>query len=200
MEAKYANITTKENSEAMHNFCNEIESTGCFSKLSVPTIINSSESTNEEYVCPTVDWVNKYLNNLKIQENVECNGKQDDYLAGNINSVIEALNVILVKPLSSDNLLYLGTPLFLSCKNFPNCDTKYEFLGYIDDIFGSIEEPMYSITMQCDLHDTLYINTKVYYFPNNPSTLHMYVEHTIDKISNKRKYRIKKKKCMKMCL
>lgn len=181
-----------QNSEAIDNFCSETD-TVCFSELSLSTTPNSLISTNQEYICPAMDRVNKYLNNLKIQENVESNGKQDGHLVGNIDNVIETLNVVLVKPISSDSLLYFGTPLFINCMNLPKSDRKYILLGYIDDIFGSIEEPMYSVTTKSDLYDTLDVNTEVYYFPNSPSTLHMYVEHTIDESSNKKKYRVRKK-------
>ncbi|XP_033340969.2 uncharacterized protein LOC117228963 [Megalopta genalis] len=172
MEAK-SNIKIKENSEAM------------------PNTICSSKS--EEHSCETMEWMNKYLKDLKIQENVGSKGKQGECLAGNITNIIKKLNVVLVKPYSSDILLYIGTPLFLNCSDSQNCETKYIFLGGIDDIFGSIEEPMYAINIKCDLYNNLNINAELYYFPDNPNTYSLHIEYTIDKSSDKKKYRLRKK-------
>lgn len=133
--------------------------------------------------------INKIFKELRIQTNLEYN-KEDTQLAGKINSIIETLNTVLVQPIAPDILLYFGTPLFLNQSMSQNCRTKYILLGYIDDIFGSIGEPIYSITMKSNPKDILNINAHVYYFPNNPSTVQVYVEHTIDKISNKEKYSI----------
>ena len=130
-----------------------------------------------------VDQMDECFKELRIQT-------EREHLAGNISSIIETLNVVLVKPFSSDILLYFGTPLFLNCTNDRSSVAKYTLLGYIDDIFGSIGEPMYSITIKCNPKEVLNLNAQVYYFPNDPDTLHMYVEHTVDNTFNNRKYSV----------
>lgn len=41
--------------------------------------------------------------------------------------------------------------------------------------------------------DILNNNSYVYYFPNYPNILYMYIEYIIDKMSNNKKYNIEKK-------
>lgn len=130
------------------------------------------------------------MEELRIQSSGQHNEKQENYVAGKINNVIKTLNIAVVKPYSSKYLLYFGSPLFLSCLNYSDCKSDYMLLGYIDDIFGSIAEPMYSVTVKCDLTKILDVEAPVYYFPNNPSTAHMYVEYMLDKTINKEKYNI----------
>lgn len=137
--------------------------------------------------------INEIFKKLKVRNKLERNEETEQHVAGNINNIIETLNIVLVKPFSSDSLLYLGTPLFLNCVTIQNSGTKYTFLGYIDDIFGSVAEPMYSVTMNINPKTILNINSEVYYFPNNPNTLHMYIEHTVNNASNKGTYRIRTK-------
>ncbi|XP_015431253.1 PREDICTED: uncharacterized protein LOC107187625 [Dufourea novaeangliae] len=181
MDTKYQAIITKKSVKKISS-CSSLQSTQAV--CGIQNIPCSSKSAQ-------MDQMNKWFQNLRIQEHRDYNGEQDEYLAGYINSVIETINTVLVKPFSSDVLLYFGTPLFLNCMNFKNSKTRCVFLGYIDDIFGSVGEPMYSITVKCDPRNVLNINAKVYYLPNNPRTLHMYVEHTVDEVSNKEKYSIR---------
>ncbi|XP_031830575.1 uncharacterized protein LOC116426154 [Nomia melanderi] len=156
---------SSENPEILQNSCNEMQD--------IVSTIPTSLSTREEYI--SMDQMNKDFKDLKLQAYNESNENEGEYLAGNINNVIETLNVVLVKPFSLDTLLYFETPLFLKCTSVQNSETKYVFLGYIDDIFGSVGEPMYSVTLKCNLRDMLNINTEVYYFPNDPNTLHINV-------------------------
>lgn len=130
-----------------------------------------------------VDQMDECFKELRIHT-------ERERLAGNISSIIETLNVVLVKPFSSDILLYFGTPLFVNCANDRSSVGKYTLLGYIDDIFGSIGEPMYSITMKCKPKEVLNLNAEVYYFLNDPDTSHMYVEHTVDDTFNNRRYSV----------
>ncbi|XP_078038900.1 uncharacterized protein LOC144471070 [Augochlora pura] len=160
------------------------------------TTICSSESKTEEHACETMDWMNKNLNNLKIQDNVGSNGIQSIFLAGNITDIFKNLNVVLVKPHSRDALLYVGTPLFLNCSHLKNYETEYIFVGCIDDIFGSIQEPMYSVRIKFNLFNILNINAELYYCSDNPKTYALLIEHTIDKFSDKKKYRLRKKSFM----
>ncbi|CAK9801512.1 hypothetical protein ANTQUA_LOCUS2866 [Anthophora quadrimaculata] len=141
----------------------------------------------------TVDQLNKYFERLKIQSYVDHDEEKSKCFAGKINNIINILNIAIVKPCFSDILLYVGTPLFVICTNIENNRSKYTFLGYIDDIFGSIGEPMYSIAMKCSPTHALNIDEQVYYFPNLPNTLHMYLEHTTDKLCNNKRYNIKTK-------
>ncbi|XP_076625307.1 uncharacterized protein LOC143343867 [Colletes latitarsis] len=149
-----------------------------------------STSTTSDYILPSksgnnftqMNQISKLFKEIKIQNNIEYNEEKDEQFAGQIDNIIQELNVVLVKPFSSDSLLYFGTQLFLKY------GTKYTLLGYIDDIFGSIGKPMYSVTIECNPEDISIVNTQVYYFPNNPSTSYMYVKQMIDEASKKEKY------------
>ena len=138
-----------------------------------------------------MDQINKCLEELRIQSSGQHNEKQENYVAGKINNVIKTLDIVVVKPYSSKYLLYFGSPLFLSSLNYSDCKSDYALLGYIDDIFGSIGEPMYSVSVKCDLTKILDVEAPVYYFLNNPSTAHMYVEYVLDETINKEKYNIR---------
>lgn len=85
----------------------------------------------------------------------------------------------------------VGTSLFLICTNFHDSKSKYTLWDYIDDTFAPIEQPMYSATMKCNSRNVWNINAKVYHSPNHTNILHMYIEHIIDKMSNKIRYNIK---------
>lgn len=137
--------------------------------------------------------MNKCFEKLSIESCLKYNEEKNKHLAGEIKKIIETLCVPLaiVKPSSLNTLLDIGTPLFLNCTSLHDNESRYIPLGYIDDIFGSVEEPMYSVSIKLNsMIDILNINAKVYYFPNHPNTSCMYIEHTIDKMS-KRRYNIK---------
>ena len=138
--------------------------------------------------------MNKYFERLSIEPCLEHNEEKNKHLAREIKNIINTLYVPLavVKPCSLNTLLYIGIPLFLKCTNFYNNESRYTLLGYINDTFESVAEPMYSVSVKLNSTiDILNINEKVYYFRNYPNTSRMYIEHTIDKMSNKRRYNIK---------
>ncbi|XP_053980258.1 uncharacterized protein LOC128877186 [Hylaeus volcanicus] len=178
MESKYQNNILNKNSneisplKLLHNIkdYSEKESVTCSSKPCVSTTSDCISPSKNRNNFTSINQVTKLFTKLQIQSNIKYNEEKDEHLAGNIINIIQTLNIVLVKPISPDYLLYFGTPLFLNCTNPEICGTKYKLLGYIDDIFGSIGDPMYSITMMCNPKDIMNINTRVYYFPNNPST------------------------------
>ncbi|XP_076753352.1 uncharacterized protein LOC143424878 [Xylocopa sonorina] len=161
------------------------------SSLCVSPTANNILQSEDKNECTSLDLMSKYFDQLNIQSYSKHNEEKNEHLAGIISNIIDTLRIVLVKPHSPDILLYIGTPLFLISTKSEHNKSKYKLLGYIDDIFGSIGEPMYSVTMNCNLTDALDISEHVYYFPNHPSTLHMYVEHTTSKTSDIRKYNIK---------
>lgn len=73
-----------------------------------------------------------------------------------IYNVIKTFNIVIIKPCFLDIQLYIKTSLFLICSDFQN-KSKYILLGYINDIFGSIKEPMYFVTIKCNATDILNI-------------------------------------------
>ena len=180
METEYRSIATKTN-ESFTFFRNAEDYNG--NKGICCTVSDCTLPPKTGCGFKPVDQMDECFKELRIQS-------EREHLAGNISSIIETLNVVLVKPFSSDILLYFGTPLFLNCTNDRSSVGKYTLLGYIDDIFGSIGEPMYSITVKCKPKEVLNLNARVYYFPNDPDTLHMYVEHTVDDTFNNRKYSV----------
>lgn len=135
--------------------------------------------------------INECFEGLKIQSYIESNERKSELLVGTINNIITSLCIVIVKPFSADILLYIGTPLFLLHKDLRTGKSKYALLGYIDDIFGSVGEPMYSVAMKCNPTDISNINAQVYYFPNHPNTLHMNIQHIVDTKSKEGKYKIK---------
>ncbi|CAL7943633.1 unnamed protein product [Xylocopa violacea] len=161
------------------------------SSLCVSSIANNILQTKDKIECTSLDQMSKYFEQLNIQSYLKHNEEKNEYLAGIINNIIDTLCIVVVKPHSPDILLYIGTPLFLINTNSQHSKSKYKLLGYIDDIFGPIGEPMYSVTINCNLTDVLNISKDVYYLPNHPNTLHMYVEHTTNKMSDRGKYNIK---------
>ncbi|XP_026672260.1 uncharacterized protein LOC113464760 [Ceratina calcarata] len=129
-----------------------------------------------------MDQVNRCFEELKI----ECHEAKGEHLVGKIISIIGMLNTVIVKPHSPNILLDFGTPLFIVNTDFNNVKVKYKLLGHIDDIFGPIGEPMYSVTLRYNLKSVLNLNT--YYFPDNPNTGHICVEHIINNVSKNQKY------------
>ncbi|XP_076246830.1 uncharacterized protein LOC143186886 isoform X1 [Calliopsis andreniformis] len=176
--------------------CESIMEKNSVEKIIPVTLIKDEDyGRNENILSPRngnnfthINQLNDFFKKLDLQPSTNEEKKQQ--LVGNINNIIEALNVVLIKPFSSKTLLYLGTPLFLNGTDIQNSGTKFTLLGYIDDIFGSIAEPMYSVTINCNLKHMLNTDTQVYYFPNNPDTLYMYIEHKVNNVTNNGKYNI----------
>ncbi|XP_078046392.1 uncharacterized protein LOC144474894 isoform X2 [Augochlora pura] len=148
-------------------------------------------SKKDKYTCETTKWMRNYL---KSQEDTGPDETHGERLGGHVTDIIESLNVVIVKVFSPHNLLFFGSPLFLHCSEVLNCKTEYMFLGYIDDIFGTIGEPMYSVQIKCNVKNILKNNAEAYYFPENPNTFAVTVERTRNKALNKIKYRLRKKK------
>nr|XP_033334757.1 uncharacterized protein LOC117225358 [Megalopta genalis]XP_033334758.1 uncharacterized protein LOC117225358 [Megalopta genalis] len=156
-------------------------------KTEVETDIKTEIVTGK---CETTRWMKKYL---KLQEDVGPDETHGERLGGHVTDIIQKLNVVIVKVLSPSNLLFFGSPLFLHCSEVKNCNTEFMFLGYIDDIFGSIGEPMYSVQIKCDVNNISNNNAEAYYFPDNPNTFALTVERIRNKLKNKTKYRLTKK-------
>lgn len=113
--------------------------------------------------------MNKYFERLSIELCLEYNVKKNKHLAGEIKNIINMLYILLavVKPCSLNTFLYIGIPLFLKYTNYHNNELRYTLLGYIDDIFGSVGKPMYSVSVNLNPRiNILNINAKVYYFLN----------------------------------
>lgn len=153
----------------------------------------SSKSRNNTS-CSSVEEVNKRFQDLKINSltnRSNRNKRESEQLAGTINKVITGLNTVLVQPVSPDNLLYFGTPLFLNSANLHKFkETGYLLLGYIEDIFGSIGEPMYSVNIVNKLTNQFNVGTDVYYFPDEFNTQLMYVEQTARNTFNVINYKL----------
>ncbi|XP_012149198.1 uncharacterized protein LOC105663626 [Megachile rotundata] len=138
-----------------------------------------------------MDRINKCMEELQIQPPEKSNKEHEKFIAGKIDNVIGTLNLVLIKPRSSNTLLCLGAPLFLNFTSNSNIKSEYILLGYIDDIFGPIKEPMYSVTIKCDPIHILNVNTLVYYFPNDENTKHICVQYSKDETINKEKYYVR---------
>lgn len=133
-------------------------------------------------VTSSVDRINKSFKDLNIDcstTKMESDGLKDDkYLAGSIQRIISTMGLVLIQPLLP-NLLYLDSPLFLCDSN--SQDKKHEnyiYLGKIDDIFGSISEPMYTVYPTLETMNILNIGDEVYFLPNNPDTKFMSLKCT----------------------
>lgn len=88
----------------------------------------------------------------------------------------------MVQPSTTESLLYLGTPLFLKDKlgeSGVNKAVKFIFLGIIEDIFGTIGEPLYKVQLSNLEIDQFDQATTVYYFDNNSNTRYMDIEQTV---------------------
>lgn len=129
-----------------------------------------------------VDRINKSFKDLSIDcstTKMEPSGIKDNKcLAGNIQRIISTMGLVLIQPLLP-NLLYLDSPLFLCNSN--SQDKKHEnyiYLGKIDDIFGSVNEPMYTVYPTLETMNILNIGDEVYFLPNNPDTQFMSLKCT----------------------
>lgn len=131
------------------------------------------------------------MEELQIQPLEKSKEEQEKFIAGKIDNVIGTLNLVLIKPHSSNILLCLGTPLFLNFTNNSNIKSECILLGYIDDIFGPIKEPMYSVPIKCNPAHILNVNALVYYFPNNIDTKHIHIQCSKDETINKEKYYVR---------
>lgn len=186
-----------KNSADCNSLCNyksAYENGNCGSYKTLNSIMcNINQDVKSEPF--NVDGVNTSFKNLKITPFVEGSEKTGDtmQLAGTIINTIPWMNTVLIKPLSSTDLLYLGTPLYLDNKAAQTCTCKnLHPLGYIDDIFGSIKDPMYCMELCPGSGNLLKAGEQIYYSQNNPDTKFMYVEHT--KEHNTVKHRIKTRK------
>lgn len=100
------------------------------------------------------------------------------------------MDLVLIKP-SMSNLLYLDTPLFISNPNSQNQNsTNYIYLGKIDDIFGSVNEPIYTVRYLLEEINILNVGDQVYFLLNDPNTEFMSIEHKLNGTFNiiKHKY------------
>ncbi|XP_046832764.1 uncharacterized protein LOC124430365 [Vespa crabro] len=136
----------------------------------------------------SVSRINEYFTKLSINSNItkqklEISGN-DKYLAGTIRSIITSMGLVLIQP-SMSNLLYLDTPLFVYNPNSQNQSfTNYVYLGKIDDIFGSVKEPMYSVSSLLEEISILNVGDQVYFLLNDPNTKFMSVEHKLNNTFN----------------
>nr|XP_050862958.1 uncharacterized protein LOC127069689 [Vespula vulgaris] len=153
--------------------------------------INSNEGSCLNVITPhvshsnsSIDRINQYFTNLNINSNItkkklEINGN-DKYLAGTIQSIITSMNLILIQP-SMSNLLYLDTPLFVSYPSSENQNsTNYIYLGKIDDIFGSVNEPIYTVRSLLEEINILKVGDQVYFLLNDPNTEFMSIERKLN--------------------
>lgn len=90
------------------------------------------------------------------------------------------MGLVLIQP-SKSNLLYLDTPLFVSNPHSQNeRSTNYLYLGKIDDIFGCVSEPMYTVRSSLEEISILDVGDHVYFLLNHPNTEFMFVEHKLN--------------------
>ncbi|CAD1476606.1 unnamed protein product, partial [Heterotrigona itama] len=147
-----------------NTFCLNGKSKGentCASVSYISTMFGDMLSLKDKSKLP--NQMNKYFERLSIESCLEHNQENNKHLAGEIKNIIKTLYIPLavVKPCSLNTLLYIGTPLFLNCTNFYDNESRYTLLGYIDDIFGSVGEPMYSVSIKLNpTIDILNINAK----------------------------------------
>ncbi|KAG7199585.1 hypothetical protein KM043_014191 [Ampulex compressa] len=98
-----------------------------------------------------IDRTCEHFQNLNIcaskTESV-VNDRKIVYPAGKIDKIITSLSRLIIQPLSTDKLLCLGSPLFLERFDTQGSETRNYLLGHIDDIFGSIHNPLYSVDIE----------------------------------------------------
>ncbi|KAK2576138.1 hypothetical protein KPH14_007467 [Odynerus spinipes] len=112
-------------------------------KVITPCVSNITSSLNRITKSFTKLHINYGTTKLEsdVIEDEKCH-------AGNIQNIIATMGLILIQPLLP-NLLYLGK---------------------IDDIFGSVNEPMYIVYPTLEKINILNIGDRVYFHPNNPNT------------------------------
>lgn len=98
------------------------------------------------------------------------------------------MKMIVVQVATGSKILDVGTTIFTTIerlfddedeenKENVNVGSKnYLVVGRVDDIVGSVGEPMYSLEMQSIDPVELVIDSKVYYFDDHPDTKYVIVK------------------------
>ncbi|XP_015126746.1 uncharacterized protein LOC107048193 [Diachasma alloeum] len=104
---------------------------------------------------------------------------------GKVENVIATMGLALIESTSSTVLLDIDTPVFIILPSTPldEENPEYELLGEIDDIFGSIGRPMYSVRLTHEIlgRSSLMIDSFVYLLSSHPNTNVLRVESVGDK-------------------
>ncbi|KAJ8673593.1 hypothetical protein QAD02_004855 [Eretmocerus hayati] len=110
--------------------------------------------------------------------------ESDQYeVAGQMRSVIPSTNILVVQTINSpailEELLDNGTPMFERCVRYTYGSVVtggpreqwYRQIGIIDDLFGSVSEPMYALRLEPGIKpDSLLMGSNVFFMPRNAET------------------------------
>ncbi|XP_015603951.1 uncharacterized protein LOC107271900 isoform X2 [Cephus cinctus] len=156
--------------------CNDIESniSHCFEKLQINTLWSKAARRNKRKKNQLIPLIEK----LSIHPG--CS-KQNDMkkCAGEITSILNTLGVVIIQP-QLTIILNISTPLYLCNPDSQDLDNiNYIFLGSIDDVFGHILEPRYSVYYSRESTSFLRIGASVYYNSNDPKSQLCCVENVI---------------------
>ncbi|OXU31173.1 hypothetical protein TSAR_006485 [Trichomalopsis sarcophagae] len=112
-------------------------------------------------------------------ENLEVSQKTqpDKCLAGYVKAVILPSGTAVVQLASGSRILDVGTAIFLRNHNKEGTCKKYDEIGVVSDIFGSVLEPMYSLQLkERVIGESLKMDAEVFYsLHEHPSTKYISV-------------------------
>ncbi|XP_003426971.1 uncharacterized protein LOC100680265 [Nasonia vitripennis] len=111
-------------------------------------------------------------------ENLEVSQKTqpDKCLAGYVKAVILPSGTAVVQLASGSRILDVGTAIFLRNHNKEGSYKKYDEIGVVSDIFGSVLEPMYSLQLkERVIGESLKMDAEVFYSHEHPSTKYISV-------------------------
>ena len=156
----------------------------------------TEEGINHQYekvraLAKAVDPLTRQVKDLKLSDESSSVIKGDgEMLAGQIESIIPTIRTVVIKRSGESELLNIGTTIFISQKSSTDGESVFYEIGTISDIFGCIEEPMYSLELNEDaiMNNLLTVGSKVFYLPNHASTGFVYVQH-----HNNDRYAVKSK-------
>ncbi|XP_011311534.1 uncharacterized protein [Fopius arisanus] len=108
------------------------------------------------------------------------------HVFGKVENIIESMHLALVQATSNAVFLDIDTPVFVVLPSSLEDDSnpEYVLLGEVDDVFGPVGSPTYSVKLMGSIDKSNLIDSFVYLLSNHPNTNLLRVESTRDKKYN----------------